>query len=252
MRKKLIVGNWKMHMNVAEASRFVHRLEKRVTHKANTEVVLCPSFVALQPLMRQLDDKKFSLGAQNLHYVDEGAYTGEVSAAQLQGLVTHAVIGHSERRRIFNEREEEIARKVSAAVRHNITPILCVGENLYERQDQETGRVIHDQLVAGLTMLTGPEVANIVVAYEPVWAIGTGEIAKPEQVSQGTQAIRKTVSELYGKTAGTKLKVLYGGSVVADYAQDYLKIAGVDGLLVGGASLNYDQLALIIKLTQNL
>lgn len=246
-RKKLIVGNWKMHCNSQEASLLVHRLDKHVEHvPQDVEVVLCPSFLSLQPLAMQLNSRRFKLGAQNVYHKDEGAFTGEVSAHMLRELVDYAIVGHSERRTKFHEKDE-IALKVSACFRNNITPILCIGETLIERQGEETSLVLHDQLLADLAMLTAEEVEQMVIAYEPVWAIGSGDFAKPEQVLRAIRIIRHNITELFGKYTANKLKVLYGGSTNPDNAKAYLKTEGVDGLLVGGASLNYHQFADIIE-----
>lgn len=246
VKKKLIVGNWKMHNDVAASSVLVHKLSENITASDRAEVVLCPSLIALQPLLKELDRKKFKLGAQNAYFADHGAYTGEVSPTQLKDLVDYVIVGHSERRLIFGENDEMIARKVAAVVRNSMTPILCIGENLTERQDEEMDLVVHDQLSAGLVMLTAAEVANIVVAYEPVWAIGTGEIAKPDQVDQAVKVIRNTVKELYGATTAKQLRVLYGGSVKADHTAGYLKNDELNGFLVGGASLHPTEFAQIV------
>lgn len=246
-RKKLIVGNWKMHCNAQEASVLVHRLDKQIEHvPQDAEVVLCPSFLSLQPLAMQLNGRRFKLGAQNVYHKDEGAFTGEVSAHMLRELVDYAIVGHSERRTHFHEKEE-IALKVSACFRNSITPILCVGETLIERQNEETKLVLHDQIMADLAMLTAEEVEQMVIAYEPVWAIGSGDFAKPEQVLRAIRTIRHNIAELFGKYTANKIKVLYGGSTNPDNAKAYLKVEGVDGLLVGGASLNYHQFADIIE-----
>lgn len=236
-----------MHHNVADSSVLVHKLDARVAASDKTEVVLCPSLLALQPLAKELaDNNKFRLGAQNAYFVDEGPFTGEVSAAQLRNLVDYVIVGHSERRLHFGESNELVARKVAAVVRNQMTPILCFGENLSERQDEETDLVIHDQLTAGLVMLTSEEVSQMVLAYEPVWAIGTGEIAKPGQVEQAVKIIRNTIKELYGATTASQVRVLYGGSVVADYVSGYLKVKGLDGFLVGGASLHPEEFSKIV------
>ncbi len=250
MRKRLVVANWKMNLTLAEAERLVEQLEPTLSASARVEIVLCPSLMGLEPLKRQLKPMKFEVGAQNVHYLDHGAYTGEVSAAQVRGLAKYVIVGHSERRMHFGETNDVIARKAAAVVRNQMTPIICVGENLFERQDDETKRIIHDQLAAGLIMLTGREVASVVVAYEPVWAIGTGEIAKPEQVKDAITAIRKTVTELYGEVVSAAVRVIYGGSVVPEFAKEYLKIKTLDGFLVGGASLNSYEFSSIVKSAQ--
>ncbi|MGD0284528.1 MAG: triose-phosphate isomerase, partial [Candidatus Saccharimonadales bacterium] len=186
MRKLLIVGNWKMNLNVSQASTLVHQLHERIKTQRNVEVVIAPSMLTLQPLSLQIDRRRFRLAAQNAYFVDEGAYTGEVSFAMLHDLVHYVIVGHSERRLYFNETLEIIRDKVAAAVRNDITPIICIGENKHERQAGETKQVIHDQLTTALSNLTNTEIENIVIAYEPVWAISTfnGEIAKPDDIAK--------------------------------------------------------------------
>ena len=246
MRRILIVGNWKMHLNASQASLLVHRLQERVPIHRNIEVVLSPSLLTLQPMSMQIDRRKFRLAAQNAYQVDEGAFTGEVSFTMLRDLVHYVIVGHSERRHIFNEDLEMIRDKVAAAVRNDITPILCVGETKHERDDGETKQVLHDQLMSALSNLTAAEVGEMVIAYEPVWAIGSGEIAKPPQIIDMVSYIRSYVTDVFGDRAGKELRVLYGGSVVPDVIQGYLEIEGLDGFLVGGASLNYNDFSAIV------
>lgn len=244
--KKLIVGNWKMNMNVHDASIFVHKLAAEVQVHRDVEVVLSPTFLALQPVSLQIDRRQFKLAAQNLYWRDSGAFTGEVSAAQLRGLVEYAIIGHSERRHIFREHDKDIRSKVQAAVRNNISPILCVGETAHERSVGETLEVIHDQLIGGLANVTSDEFSRIVIAYEPVWAIGTGKNASPEDAEKAARAIRRQIIHLYGEKAAEEVRILYGGSVTADSASTYLATTGINGLLVGGASLTVPSFASII------
>lgn len=235
---KLIVGNWKMNLNMHEASLYVHRLSQTVASHKNVEVVLAPTMLVLQSLSLQVNHRQFKLAAQNLYWRDEGAYTGEVSAQQLHGVVQYAIIGHSERRHIFNESDKDIRSKVQAAIRNNIKPILCIGETASERADNETNDVLHDQLIGGLANVTSEEFTHISIAYEPVWAIGTGKSALPEDVIKAEKAIRSQIRHLYGKEASDAVRILYGGSVTKDSAADYLAIMGIDGLLIGGASLD--------------
>lgn len=246
-RKKLIVGNWKMNLNVHEGSLFVHRLGQMIQRHQDVEVVLAPTLLALQPLSLQIHRYHFKLASQNFYWRDQGAYTGEVSAAQLRGLVEYGIIGHSERRHIFHESDKDTRAKVQAAIRNDITPILCVGETAHERSEGETNDVLHDQLVGGLANVTSGEIEHMVIAYEPVWAIGTGKNAMPHDVTQAVKTIRRQISHLYGKEAAESVRVLYGGSVKAESAADYLALDGVDGLLVGGASLDERSFAAIIE-----
>ena len=210
------------------------------------EVVLAPSMLVLQPLSVQIDRRKFRLAAQNAYYQDEGAFTGEVSFTMLRELAHYVLVGHSERRHIFHEDLDLIRDKVAAAVRNDIMPILCVGETKHERGEGETKQVLHDQLLTGLANLTAAEVGAMVIAYEPVWAIGTGDIAKPDQVAACTSYIRDYVKDVFGPKAAKNLRILYGGSVIPEVVSGFLDVPGVDGFLVGGASINYHQFSLIV------
>lgn len=240
-RKKLIVGNWKMNLTTQEASLYVHKLAGMIKVRRNVEIVLAPTLLALQSLSLQVDRRQFKLAVQNLYWRDHGAYTGEVSAAQLHGIVNFALVGHSERRHVFHETNKDTTQKVAAAIRNRIVPILCVGETAHERTTGETNDVLHDQLTAGLANVTSDELESVVIAYEPVWAIGTGNNAVPGDVKKAVAAIRSHIKHLYGADAASAIRVLYGGSVTSSSAADYLAIAGVDGLLVGGASLDAHQ-----------
>lgn len=247
MRRLLIAGNWKMHLNASQASLLLHRLQERVKIYRDIEVVLAPSNLVIQPLSIQIDRRKFRLAAQNAYFQDEGAYTGEVSFTQLRDLVHYVIIGHSERRYIFHEHEDEIRDKVAACVRNEIMPILCVGETKTERLDGETNQVLHDQLFTALSNLTAKEVRSMVIAYEPVWAIGTGEVAKPAQAAEAAAFIRKYVSEVFGSRAAKDIRILYGGSVTPEVTKSFLEVEGIDGFLVGGASINYHSFAGIVE-----
>lgn len=251
MRKKMIVGNWKMHLTVGQSSILVNRLNQRIKAHRDIEIVLAPGLVALQPVSMEIDHRKFRLASQNAYHKDEGAFTGEVSFTMLRGLVQYAIIGHSERRLYFNETHEVVRDKVAAAMRNDITPILCIGETHNERQAGETKQVIHDQLSTALQHLTSEEVAGIVVAYEPVWAISTfgGTLAKPEDVQAAVDYIRFQIEELHGKNVAQAVRVLYGGSVDENLVRGYLDVTGCDGVLVGGASLNYHKFSAIVDST---
>ena len=226
---------------------FVHRLDDLVGKRRGVEIVLAPTMLAVQPLHLQVQHHHFNLAAQNFYWRDHGAYTGEVSASQLRGLVQYGLVGHSERRHVFGERSKDIRSKVQAAVRNGITPVLCIGETASERADGETADAIHDQLIGGLANITSVEVEHVVVAYEPVWAIGTGKFAAPRDVSRAVKLIRKQIKQLFGALAAKHVRVLYGGSVNVDNASAYLQIDGVDGLLIGDTSLDVRAFAEIIK-----
>ena len=240
-KRLLIVGNWKMHFTTQQASLLLHRLHERIRIHKNIEVILAPSSLHLQPLSMQIDRRKFRLAAQNAYHKDEGAYTGEVSFTMLAGLVHYAIIGHSERRHIFKESHDEVRDKVAAAVRNGITPILCVGETQEEYLNGETNTVLNDQLTTGLSNLTPREVGSSVIAYEPVWAIGSGKPATPAYAEAAAKKIRSIVKELYGPKAASRVRIIYGGSTNASNARAYLDEENIDGLLPGGSSINYQE-----------
>jgi triosephosphate isomerase len=247
-KRTLIVGNWKMHLNVHQSSLLVHRLSERIQLHRDVEVVLAPSVLAMQPISLEIDRRKFRLAAQDAFYKDEGHFTGEVSFRMLHDLVHYAIIGHSARRIYFNESLEVVRDKVQAAVRNEIVPIICIGETKQERDAGETKQVIHDQVTTALQNLTSKDIESIVLVYEPTWAITTfdGIIAKPADVEKAVAFIRMQVSELYGQQAAERVRVLYGGSVNEHDVLGYLEIPGVDGALVGAASLNYHQFSAIV------
>jgi triosephosphate isomerase (TIM) len=252
VRKILIVANWKMHLNASQASLLLHRLQERIPLQRDIEVVLAPSMLVLQPLSVQIDRRKFRLAAQNAYWRDEGAFTGEVSFTMLRDLVHYGIVGHSERRHVFNEDLETIREKMAAAVRNEITPILCVGETKHERDEGETKQVLHDQLMSALSNLTPAEVKNIVIAYEPVWAISNGTnfkehiVATPDQVAAAVDYIRRFLKDVFSEKASKSVRVLYGGSTIPEVVMGFLDVPGVDGFLVGGASLNYHSFSEIV------
>lgn len=247
-QSKLIVGNWKMNLNTHEASLYVHKLAGLVKGHRDVEVVLAPTLLALQSLSLQIDRHQFKLAVQNLYWRDHGAFTGEVSATQLKGVVEYAIIGHSERRHIFGETDKDTRNKVQAAIRNHIKPILCIGETASERADGEMKDVIHDQLLGGLANVTSEELDQVTIAYEPVWAIGTGNNALLEDVTNAVKAIRSQIKHLYGEAAAKSIRILYGGSVKASSAASYLALPDVDGLLIGGASLDAHEFSEIVEL----
>lgn len=245
--KKLVIGNWKMNLNVHDSSLYLNLLSKTIKTHRNVEVVVAPTMLALQTLSLQVNLRQMKLAAQNFYWRDSGAFTGEVSATQLRGIVQYGLVGHSERRHVFYETDKDTRAKVQSAIRNGIRPILCVGETAGERTAGETNDVIHDQLLAGLANVTSEELEQVVIAYEPVWAIGTGNNALPTDVTTAIVAIRRQITHLYGSKAANEVQVLYGGSVTADSAADYLALHEVDGLLVGGASLDAHSFSAIIE-----
>lgn len=253
-KRLLVVGNWKMHLDAAESSLLTHRLQERIKIHRNIEIVLAPSMLALQPLSLQIDRRKFRLAAQNAFFKDEGAFTGEVSFKMLQDLVHYVIIGHSERRLHFNEDLPTIRDKTAAAVRNDISPILCIGETQTERRQGETQQVLHDQLTTALSNLTSDDMHSVVIAYEPVWAISTfgGILAKPYEVKKEMDFIRSQIRHLYGEAVAKHTRVLYGGSVDEQIVGGYLEIDGCDGTLVGAASINYHKFAAIVDVADKL
>jgi triosephosphate isomerase len=235
--KKFIIGNWKMNLNVHEASLFVAKLAAELPIRRDVETVICPSFIALQPLSLQINHRQMKLGAQDCYWRDDGAFTGEVSATQLRGLAQYVLIGHSERRNIFGEDDREIRFKVQAALRNGLTPVLCVGETEFERSEGDTRHVLNDHVAGGLLNVGSDQMSDIVIAYEPVWAIGSGRTPKPDEIEGATELIRAQIAHMFGKAVAKDVPVLYGGSVNLTNAKTILSVKGVDGLLVGGASL---------------
>ena len=227
----------------------VHRLQERTRIHRGIEIVLAPSTLVLQPLSMQIDRRKFRLAAQNAYHKDEGAFTGEVSFSMLRDLVHYVIIGHSERRIYFGETLPLIRDKVQAAIRNEISPILCVGETQQERKEGHTKQVLHDQVTTALSNLTSHDVASVVIAYEPVWAISTfgGQLAKPTEAAEAIAFIRHQIEQLYGAKVAASVRVLYGGSVDQDTVRGYLEVEGCDGALVGGASLNPYKFADIVE-----
>lgn len=242
-RNKVIIGNWKMHFTVKQAVSFAGKLAAK-TVPEGVIVGIAPTNLAISEVATLSQKTPLKIAAQNAHFQDEGAFTGEISMPMLRGIADYIIIGHSERRHIFNEGITTIRHKVAAAVRSGIKPVLCIGETLTERQNFHTKQVINDQLLTAIADLTGDEIAKIIVAYEPVWAISNGsdyknhKSALPEDAKVAADIIRRNITEFYGQEIANKVRVLYGGSVTSDNAAAFLQTEGVDGLLVGGASLS--------------
>jgi triosephosphate isomerase len=236
MRRPLIAGNWKMYKTVAEARALAEEVRRECA--GEPEVLVAPPFTVLQAVADVLRGGPVFLGAQNMHWEDEGAFTGEVSPRMLRDVgCTHVILGHSERRQLFGETDENVARKAQAAFRHGLTPIVCVGETLAERDGNRTMEIVERQTERALRGLTADQVASAVLAYEPVWAIGTGRNATPEQAEEVHAFIRRVVSRSHGEAAAAALRILYGGSVKPENAVALMAQADVDGALIGGASL---------------
>ena len=240
MRRKLIAGNWKMYKSTGEASALVEEIKKGAAG-APSDVVVAPPFTALATAVAAAKGSPVAVAAQNMHFEKEGAFTGEVAPGMLKDLgVTHVILGHSERRQYFAETDEGVAKKTKVALDNGLTPIACVGELLAEREAGKTMDVVGRQVDAVLKALTADEAIKIVIAYEPVWAIGTGKVATPEQAQEVHAFIRKRIASAHGQKVADALRVLYGGSVKPDNVKGLMALPDVDGALVGGASLKAD------------
>ena len=248
-RKKIIAGNWKMNKTNAEAKILVADLIQEIGRFSDAEIVLCPPFTALAAVSELLNDvTNIRLGAQNMHEAASGAYTGEISAGMLRDLyVRYVILGHSERRQYFHEDNATINRKTKAALAAELRPIVCVGETLPERESNKWKKVLETQLTEGLAGLTDKEVVDIILAYEPVWAIGTGKTASPAQAEEAHQWIRKVLGTNFNHATAEKVRIQYGGSVKAENAKELLSKPDIDGALVGGASLDARGFTAIIK-----
>jgi len=247
MKKKLIVGNWKMNGVILESSVLLEKLKKEIPNKSKVKIVVCPSFVDLYSANNLVKDTSIKLGAQNIFWEDEGAYTGEISPLMLKGLCEYVIVGHSERRFHLKETDKEVAKKVAAAIRHSITPIICVGDTLQDFNEGYSKTAVLNQLQSAIHDLTKEEISKIIIAYEPVWAIGTGKSCNVDKTVQMIRAIKHTIAEMFGKSISDKIKVIYGGSIDEKNAHEYLEDENIDGVLVGGASLDHLAFSKIIK-----
>ena len=236
-RRPFIAGNWKMYKTTSEAVALVQALKDGL--RSEHEVLVAPPFTALAAVAPLLRGTPIALGAQDMHWEAEGAFTGAVSGPMLKDAgCSHVLVGHSERRQLFGETDETVARKTAAALAHGLTPIACVGETLAERESARTMEVVERQVERALRALTPDQAAGIVVAYEPVWAIGTGRVATPEQAQEVHAFIRRLVARSHGDPVAARLRILYGGSVKPDNAAALMAQPDLDGALVGGASLD--------------
>jgi triosephosphate isomerase (TIM) len=250
MRTPVIAANWKMHKNLSEAAQFVKEFLPRVEGLAGIEIVLCPTYTALGAVGWALAGAKgqVAMGAQNMYKEVQGAFTGEVSGPMLKDVgCTHVILGHSERRAVFGESDALVGEKVKAAFTHGLIPILCVGETLQEREAGQTNDVNRRQLLAGTEGLTPPQMAQVVIAYEPVWAIGTGKNCAPGDAQTAIAAIRAVVAGKFGTETAQAVRIQYGGSVKPNNIGEYMAQADIDGALVGGASLEAGSFAAICE-----
>jgi len=248
MRAAVVAGNWKMYTHLAEAEALVRALAALVSDVKNVEVAVCPPFPYLIPVAKTLQGTSVKVGGQNMHWEDEGAFTGEVSPQMLKDAGCHFVIlGHSERRQYFGETDEKINRKIKKALSIGLAPIVCVGEMLAEREAGTTEKIIRTQLEGCFQTLTSEDLKKIIIAYEPVWAIGTGKTATPEQAQEVHRFIRGWLSGAFGKETAESIRIQYGGSVKSDNAKALMSQPDIDGALVGGASLKAEGFAAIVR-----
>jgi triosephosphate isomerase len=248
LRKKLIAGNWKMNKTAADGVALARDLSTEIGRETSVDVVLCPPFTALESVAHVLEGSALKLGAQNMHAEKNGAFTGEVSAEMLRALfVTHVILGHSERRTYFGETDAFINKKVLGALANELKPILCVGETLAEREAGTTLAVIQRQLEGGLQGVTKEQITSTVIAYEPVWAIGTGKVASTAQAQEVHAFIRDLLTKLYGAPLAQKVRILYGGSMKPANAAELLAEKDIDGGLIGGAALEAKSFIDLVK-----
>lgn len=248
MRKPIIAGNWKMHKTVGEALALVRELCGITAGVTDVEIVICPTFTALYPVRMAICEGPLRLGAQNMHWEAQGAFTGEIAPAMVKEVgCTYVIIGHSERRQYFGETDDTVNKKVKAAFANELIPIMCVGETLEQREAGITEGVVGRQVRQGLTGLSAEQVAEMVIAYEPVWAIGTGRTASSEDANAVCRFIRQVVAELTGAESAEKVRIQYGGSVKGENIAELMAKSDIDGALVGGASLDADSFAKIVK-----
>ena len=247
-RKKLIAANWKMYKNPSQTEEFFREFLPLVWGHERDEIVVCPPYVALQAALESAKGSSIAVGAQNVYWRDEGAFTGEISPAMLAAVgCTHVIIGHSERRQHFGETDDTVNLKLKAALEHALTPIVCVGEVLEEREANLTEDVLRRQCLRAFHAISAKKAAKLVIAYEPVWAIGTGKTATPQMASEAHVLIRGEAAKAFGEEFANELRILYGGSVKPENAKALMSESEIDGALVGGASLDAKPFAAIVK-----
>jgi triosephosphate isomerase len=249
MRRKIIAGNWKMHKDLSESQNLISKLINELRNEnVNCDIIICPPFTSLSEAAGLVKNTKLKLGAQNMHFEDKGAFTGEVSAAMLKSAgCEYVILGHSERRAIFGESDEMINKKIKKALDTGLKPIFCIGETLQQRESGIMNDVLKHQVTEGLQHISKGEMEKVVLAYEPVWAIGTGVTATPQQAQEVHVFVRKLISGIFGEDTAENLVIQYGGSVKPDNAGELLSQSDIDGALVGGACLESDSFLKIIK-----
>ncbi len=250
MRKPILAGNWKMNKTPAEAVEFVRAIRPVVVKYPQVETVVCVPFVCLPAVADALRGVKIGVGAQNVHWAESGAYTGEISAAMLVGLANYVIIGHSERRQYFGETDESVNKKIKAALKHGLIPIVCVGENLAQNEAGLTDSLVRDQVRAAFAGISAEEAVKVVVAYEPIWAIGTGKTATSEVANRVCGlVVRGALAELYGEEVAQAIRIQYGGSANEKNIGELMTMPDIDGALIGGASLKVDGFSDMVRIT---
>jgi len=250
MRVPMIAGNWKMNTTVSEAIELVNQVRRGLDEIANVDKLICPPFVSLAAVRELIKGSSIKLGAQNIYFEEKGAYTGEISPLMLADLCEFVIIGHSERRQYFNESGEIVNKKIRAALKAGLKPILCIGERLEENEAGRTKEVLTEQLRSSLAEID--YLGGLIIAYEPIWAIGTGRAATGKQANETIGFIRHTFAKLYSESSARDLRILYGGSVTAANTDEFMQQSEIDGALVGGASLKADQFLSIVRQTSEI
>lgn len=252
MRRMIISGNWKMNTEKQEAQNLIEAILHGVDGIAFTDIVICPPFLYLEQAARSITGTRVRVGAQNLFYRARGAFTGEISAPMLKSVgCTHVIIGHSERRSYFHETDMEINQKVRKSLEHGLIPILCIGETLEENKAGHTFEVLNRQLIYGLEGIDDEQIENMIVAYEPVWAIGTGISARGEQAQETHRYVRNILRDFTGEGVSEKVRIIYGGSVTPENADELLSQEDIDGALIGGASLKAETFCRIVSIAES-
>ena len=253
MRKKIVAGNWKMNKTGAQAVEFARALKAKIENISKTEIIICPPYTALTALSEILKGTRAGIGAQNVHWEPSGAFTGEISVEMLEDAgCSHVLIGHSERRQFFGETNKTVNQRIKRTLTTNITPIVCIGETLEQREQGKTNDVVGSQVREGLAGLINDQVQRLILAYEPVWAIGTGVTATPEQAEEVHQFIRNLIIEMFSPQIAEGIHILYGGSMKPSNIKELVTQNNIDGGLIGGASLKVESFAEMIKISEEL
>ena len=251
MRRPMMAGNWKMNKSITEAVALAQAIHNAIGDVDSVDRVVCPTTICLTSVNDALTSSSVAVGAQNCHWADSGAYTGEISASMLQGVTDYVIIGHSERRQYFAETDESVNQKAQAALAHGLTPIICVGESLVQNEAGETESFVSGQVKAALAGIDGAQVQSLVIAYEPIWAIGTGKAATPEQANATCGVVRNVVAELYGAAVAQATRVLYGGSTKPSNIAEIMQQSDIDGALIGGAALDANSYSEMVQITRD-